>query len=87
MKKLMLILAITGVVFFFPFKIGESTCLFGHISGICIYDLASHKEHSGHIMLSQYLRYFALFWWGSIGLLVYIVHNIRKSKREYDYEI
>ena len=87
MKKLILILAITGVIFFFPFKIGESTCLFGHLTNICIYDLASHNGHGGHLMLNHYLRHFALVWWASIGLLAYMVYKLRKSQRGTANEI
>lgn len=74
-KLLIALIAFTGVFLFFPLPVGQSTCLFGHLSGICLY-----REMAGsHEMMRHYVRFFALPWWGSIGLAVYVLHSWRRK--------
>jgi hypothetical protein len=75
MIKILLLFAMAGTILFFPIKIGTSACLFGHLTDICIYDLTMHEGHHSHSMLNHYMLNYALFWWGSIGLLAYVVYR------------
>jgi len=76
-KLLLALIALAGAFLFFPLPVGQSTCLFGHLSGICLY-----REMAGsHEMMRHYVRFFALPWWGSIGLAVYVLHSLRRKPR------
>jgi hypothetical protein len=75
--KLLFIIALSGIVLFFPIQVANSTCLFGLISGTR-YQPGSDLSA---VMLTHYMRCFALLWWSSIGLSVWSFKTIQKKKQ------
>ncbi len=84
MKNLLIIIALAGVIMFFPVSINNSTCLFGYFTGSWIHS-ADHAHGMGPVMLNHYLRNFVFFWWGSIALAIYLL--TRKKKTDEKKEI
>ncbi|MGD9899715.1 MAG: hypothetical protein AB7T22_11385 [Calditrichaceae bacterium] len=84
MKNLLIVMAIAGVIIFFPVLIGNSTSLFGYLTGSCFHT-ADHTHGMGPVMLNNYLKNFVLFWWGSIALAIYLLS--RKNKTDEKKEI
>jgi len=76
--KLIIFIAVIGIILFFPIGISGSTCLFGYLTGICL----SVGRESSAIMLNQYMRYFAIPWWISIGLAVWSFKKQQKLKQK-----
>jgi hypothetical protein len=72
MKRIVLItIALCGVILFFPVMIGDSACLFGHLTGICYY--RGSGMHTCDLLLQHYLHSFALLWWSSIALVLLLI--------------
>ena len=81
--------ALTGACMFFPLQLeGGSTCLFQYTFNVeydtesnhvfknnMMQNLHSHRAGSG---LDVYLRHYAFIWWGSLGLLVLSLLQLRR---------
>jgi len=80
--KILQIFAAIGFIIFFPIGIGDSTCLFGYFAGICF---STGNETSG-AMLDNYMHIFAIPWWISIGLTIWIYKKQHKAKFKIDME-
>jgi putative copper export protein len=81
MKILTLTILTACVVLFFPAPVGNSSCLFGYLTGICFYHSAGHSAaHSQHL-LNHYMQHFAIFWWGSIGLVAWLIYQWKKNRK------
>ena len=79
MKILLMTVLFGCIILFFPLPVGNSSCLFGNITGICLYDHAC-KMGDNH-MLNHYMHHFAIFWWGSIGLVAWLIYQWKKNRK------
>lgn len=96
LKYGLVILGLAGFILFFPFNFGNSHSCLAHkyltskTPGCC----NEHHVHGSsnrtteveriaqenHHLLSHYLYPFAFLWWGSIGLIVLQIRNLRIKK-------
>ncbi len=77
--KLLMFIAVSGFILFFPLNIDGSACLFGYLSGL---RFATDGQPSV-IMLNHYMRCFALPWWFSIALAIWIYKKMQSKKTGY----
>ena len=74
--KIVQVIAVIGIILFFPVSIKGATCFFEYFTSL----LLATGNDSSTMMLDHYMRSFAIPWWTSIGLAAWSFKKLKKNK-------